>query len=85
MLGGLPTGRAGFPLHCWFRYFDPERRRAGIPEDVAALVETIAADEVTLRLVNLDPVRSRTVVVQGGAYAEHQVASVTRPTRSPRC
>jgi hypothetical protein len=77
MLGGLPTGRAGYPLHCWFRYFDPARRRAGIPEDVAALVETIAADEVALRLVNIGPVRERTVVVQGGAYAEHQIMTVT--------
>jgi hypothetical protein len=77
MLGGLPTGRVGFPLHCRLRYFDPERRRAGIPQDVAALVETMTADEVTVQLVNLDPVAERTVVVQGGAYAEHQLLRVT--------
>ena len=35
MLGGLPTGRTGYPLHCRLRYFDPQRRRAGLPEDVA--------------------------------------------------
>ena len=28
MLGGLPTGRTGFPLHCRLRYFDPARQRA---------------------------------------------------------
>jgi len=28
MLGGLPTGRVGGPLHCRLRYFDPESRRA---------------------------------------------------------
>jgi hypothetical protein len=73
MLGGLPTGRVGSPLYCHVRYFDPEKRRAGIPEDVAALVSHISADEVTLTLVNVNPVVSRSVVVQGGAYAEHEI------------
>jgi hypothetical protein len=77
MLGGLPTGRDGFPLHCRLRYFDRERRRAGIPEDVTALVENMTADEVTVTLVNINQVEPRTVVVQGGAYAEHQILSVS--------
>ena len=76
MLGGVPVGRAGYPLHCRLRYFDPARRRAGLPEQVGALVERMTEDEVTLRLVNLDPVSARTVVVQGGAYAEHQITTV---------
>ena len=75
MLGGLPTGRVGYPLHCRVRYFDPARRRAGVPDDVAALVEKMTADEVTLALVNVNQVEERTVVVQGGAYAEHQLVS----------
>jgi hypothetical protein len=73
MLGGLPTGRVGYPLHCRLRYFDPERRRPGIPEDVAALVERLTADEVVVNLVNTTSVHPRTVVVQGGAYAEHEI------------
>ena len=77
MLGGIPTGRSGCPLHCRLRYFDPARRRAGLPEDVAALVEKLSADEVTVTLVNLSPLHERTVTVQGGAYAEHQLQSVT--------
>jgi hypothetical protein len=77
MLGGLPTGRTGAALHCRLRYFDPARRRAGIPEDVAALVETLTADETVVTLVNISPVHGRSVTVQGGAYAEHQIASVT--------
>ena len=76
MLGGLPTGRVGFPLHCRLRYFDPERRRAGIPEDVGALVEHMGDKEVRVHLVNINPVEERTVVVQGGAYAEHQFVRV---------
>src|SRR3954447_14499442 len=39
MLGGLPTGRDVHALHARVRYFDPERRRAGLPEQVGALVE----------------------------------------------
>src|SRR5207245_2875752 len=34
-LGGLDPGNTGDPLHCRVRYFDPIRRRAGLPEDVA--------------------------------------------------
>jgi hypothetical protein len=57
------------------RYFDPERRRAGVPEDVAALVEKLGEDETVVTLVNTNQVSSRTVTVQGGAYAEHQILS----------
>ena len=76
MLGGIPTGRDVHVLHARVRYFDPARRRAGLPEHVAALVERMTDDEVTVSLVNLDPLDTRTVIVQGGAYAEHQVTSV---------
>ncbi len=77
MLGGLEPGHCGYPLHARVRYFDPERRRPGLPEDVAALVETLSAGEATLSLVNLDQVRGHTVIVQGGAYGEHRVTGVT--------
>jgi hypothetical protein len=77
MLGGLPTGRMGYPLHCRLRYFDPARQRAGLPEDVAALVDTMTAGQATVTLVNLNQVEARTVVVQGGAYAEHQLTTVS--------
>ncbi|MEW6749405.1 MAG: hypothetical protein AB1505_00315 [Candidatus Latescibacterota bacterium] len=76
MLGGLPAGRIGFPLHCRLRYFDPERRRAGLPEDVGALVERLGPDHVTVQLVNVSPAAERTVVVQGGAHAEHRITQV---------
>ena len=77
MLGGLEPGHCGYPLHARVRYFDPERRRPGLPEDVAALVETLSAGEATVSLVNLDQVRGHTVIVQGGAYGEHRVTGVT--------
>jgi hypothetical protein len=75
-LGGNDPGKDGNILHARLRYFDPDRRRAGLPEDVAALVEKIRPDSVTVTLVNTSPVHARDVVVQTGAYAEHQAASV---------
>ncbi len=65
-------GRSKFwALHSRVRYFDPERRRPGLPEDVGALVEKLSADSVTLTLVNLDQAEARDVVIQAGAYGEH--------------
>lgn len=64
------------PLHANVRYFDPERLRAGLPDDVAALVERIRADSVTLTLVNTNPLAARTVLVQMGAYGEHHAMGV---------
>jgi hypothetical protein len=57
------------------RYFDPDRRRAGVPPDVAALVERLNDDETVVSLVNLSPVAPRALTVQGGAYGEHQILS----------
>jgi hypothetical protein len=76
-LGGLPPGRRGMVVHSRVRYFDPQRHRAGLPEDVAALVESMTDKQTTLTLVNLDPLKGRRVVIQGGAYAEHQIESVS--------
>ena len=79
MLGGPPPGAPliGGPLHCRVRYFDPQRRRAGIPPDVAALVERLESDNASLNLVNTHATEAREVVVQGGAYGEHQILAVT--------
>ena len=89
MLGGLPTGRTGGPLHCRLRYFDPDNRRAGIPADVAALVEKLTADAVTVTLVNTGPGivatgdgarrRLRRAPVRGG-HAERGRLSMWRTT-----
>lgn len=79
MLGGLPTGHLGHPMHCRFRYFDPARQRAGIPEDVAALVERMTHDEATLTVINTNQISPRTVIVQGGAYGEHHINSIAGP------
>ena len=78
MWGGLMAGRSGNLINARFRYFDPDRKRAGVPEDVAALVSDLSDTRATVTLVNLSPSQSRTVVVQGGGYGEHQLVSVTK-------
>ena len=65
------------PFHTRLRYFDPQKRRAGVPEDVAALVDRMTDKSVRVNLVNLNPLESRTLIVQGGAYGEHQLVAIT--------
>ena len=59
------------------RHFDPVNRRPGLPPDVAALVSELTFDRAVLHLVNLSPTDSRDVIVQAGAYAEHQFSDAT--------
>ena len=87
MEGGIHIGRPGWSRYSpsvggalqftRFRYFDPIARRPGIPQDVAALVETLTADGATLSLVNTNQTEPRTVTIQGGAYGEHQIVGVS--------
>jgi hypothetical protein len=76
MWGALLPGREGGLLNARLRYFDPDRKRAGLPEDVAALVSELSDTSATVTLVNLNPSISRRVIVQGGGYGEHQLISV---------
>lgn len=75
MLGGL-TPRFGEVLHARVRYFDPENRRAGIPTGVASLVKEITDTTTLVSLVNIDQVNHKDLIIQAGAYGEHQVESV---------
>jgi len=91
-VGGLPLRVQGEMLYSQVRYFDGERRRAGLPPDVAALVTHIEKDLIELEVVNLNAFESRQLVIQGGAYGEHsfdsveytQVADVQPPVRDHR-
>ncbi|MEX2262546.1 MAG: hypothetical protein WD696_11380 [Bryobacteraceae bacterium] len=76
-LGGYFARGKIWVLHSRFRYFDPVKRRAGLPEDVGALVEKLGADAATLNLVNVNPIEARTVVVQAGGYGEHRFDAAT--------
>lgn len=66
--GGLQQARV--------RYYDGDRSRPGLAEDVAALVSSIDPAATVVELVNLSPDQQRTVIVQAGAFAEHTIEAV---------
>jgi hypothetical protein len=76
MLGALVPSREGGLLNARLRYFDPARKRAGVPEDVAVVVSEIGDRRTVVTIVNLNATESHAVVVQAGGYAEHQFESV---------
>ncbi|MDX2138818.1 MAG: hypothetical protein SF123_12055 [Chloroflexota bacterium] len=59
-------------LHAQVRYYDAGLNRPGLPQEVAALVETIDAKGITLHLVNLSAFDERKLIVQAGAFGEHR-------------
>jgi hypothetical protein len=64
-------------LFCQVRYYDFECHRPGLPPDVAALVEQIEADYIIVSLVNLSVFDQRSLLIQAGAFGEHQFLSAT--------
>ena len=66
--GGLQFGK--------LRYFDGIKKRSGLPEDVAAMVEKLSADEMTVVLVNLSATQSRSMTLQAGNFGENRFGSV---------
>ncbi len=81
-LGGPQIIYNGGLLHCRVRYFDADRRRPGLPKDVAALVTKIEAERTVLTLINLSPFESHTLIVQGGAFGEHRFDAITHDVRT---
>lgn len=68
-------------LHAQARYFDVELKRPGLPPDVAALVEKIEPDHIVVHLVNLSVFDGRDLLIQAGAFGEHQFLSATYERR----
>ena len=63
-----------------------ETRRAGLPPDVAALVEGLKADRTLVRLVNTSATQARTLRIQAGAFGEHRFTEARfqqRPASGP--
>jgi hypothetical protein len=81
MLGGLSPKYQGEVLHARVRYIDPVRRRPGLPEDVAALVDSLEPASTSIILVNLNPSEPRSLIVQGGGYGEHVCEQVATGER----
>jgi hypothetical protein len=82
MLGGPNYICHGGLLHVRLRYHDALRRRPGVPPDVAALVDRLSSDSVGVQLVNLHATENRELIVQAGAFGEHQFISVNDGRRT---
>ena len=76
MLGAPQSIYNGGLLRAQVRYFDPERDRPGVPPDVAALVDELGSDRAGIQLVNLNANERRRVIVQAGAFGEHEFTEV---------
>ena len=81
MWGAPLPGRERGLLNARLRYFDPEQKRACVPDDVGALVSGMSDRRTVVTLVNLSPTASRRVLVQGGGYGEHRIESVEQGGR----
>jgi hypothetical protein len=71
-LGAPQSVYNGGLLRATVRYYDPDRGRPGLPLDVAALVDELGPKTVGIQLVNTNHNETRTLVVQAGAFGEHQ-------------
>jgi hypothetical protein len=74
-MGGVHPGVGGNSVVAGLRYFDADKRRPGLPDDVAALVTRLTADETDVTLVNVNQLNARELIVQGGAYGEHKIVT----------
>ncbi len=74
MGGPLPLYNGGH-LMVSVRYFDVEKKRPGLPPDVAALVSRIDETGVCVHLVNLSRTEERRVILLSGAFGEHEIES----------
>ena len=63
-------------LRATVRYYDRDEQRPGLPPDVAALVDHLAADAVGVQLVNCSREKERRLIVQAGSFGEHNFTEV---------
>lgn len=75
--GGPQIVYHGGLLHTRLRYFDADARRPGLPADVGALVTALDGESTTVELVNTNPSHTRRLILQAGAFGEHQFTSVS--------
>jgi len=81
-LGAPQSVYTGGLLRATVRYFDSDRTRPGLPPDVAALVDKLGADSAGIQLVNLNPSETRNLIVQAGAFAEHEFIDLTHDDKT---
>jgi hypothetical protein len=76
----LAQATMGAPFTCFnggllqaaVRYFDADRKRPGLPLDMAALVEKIGPQRTLVSLVNTGVLHTQRVILEAGAFGEHQ-------------
>ena len=73
----------GGPVQARVRYYDGAARRPGLPPDVAALVSSVDPAATVVTLVNLAGAGARSVVVQAGAFGQHDIESVAYEGAEP--
>lgn len=66
--GGLQFGK--------IRYFDGQKKRSGLPDDVAAMVDQISENAIRLELINLSLTEARVLTIQAGNFGENRFDSV---------
>ena len=84
--GGMEPDRRGNLVNSRLRYFDPSRERAGLPEDVAALVSEMSDTGTVVTLVNLNPTTARTRGGPGRSLcrAPDRIGGLERQSRAGR-
>src|SRR5690606_7650890 len=70
-------GQGGATQFSRLRKFDAARRRTRFLEEDAVLIEHMSYNHVSVTFVNLNQSMAKSLIVQGGAYAEHQLVSVS--------
>ena len=75
-MGAMAPVYNGGLIQAQLRYFDRDQNRPGLPEGVAALISSITEEGVTLTLANTDVFQAHTLVMQGGAYGEHDILEI---------
>jgi hypothetical protein len=77
LMWGAPTHIThGGLQYAAVRYYDADAQRPGLPPGVAALVDRVTADQVSVTLVNASD-EPRSVVLQAGSFREHRFDSAT--------
>ena len=66
--GGLQHGKV--------RFFDGELRRPGLPRDVGAIVDSLSATTIGIKIANTNITERRSLIIQAGAFGEHKFVSV---------
>jgi hypothetical protein len=78
MLFGAPMHIShGGLQHSKVRYFDGEKSRPGLPEDVSAMVDQVSADALRVVVANLNKIQARTLILQAGSFGENRFDKVT--------